>query len=97
MPNTALDSERAQTQSRAAREPIPLTQRFGYSPAEFAAAFGRSATWGYRQIYAGRIKPISGCGRMMITRSEVDRFLARASEYNPESKRSREDQNGGKA
>jgi len=97
VPNTASDSQRAQTQSRAAREQIPLTQRFGYSPAEFAAAFGRSPTWGYRQIYARRIKPISDCGRMMITRSEIDRFLARASEYNPESKRPCKDQNGGKA
>jgi hypothetical protein len=37
--------QRAQTQSRVAREPVPLTERLGYSPAEFAAFFGRSPTW----------------------------------------------------
>jgi hypothetical protein len=78
----------AQTKSRAAREPIPLSQRLGYSPAEFGGLFGRSATWGYRQIYAGRIKLISDCGRMMIPRSEIDRFLARAAEYDPKPKES---------
>ena len=62
---------------------VPLTDRAAYSPAEFAALCGRSATWGYRQIYAGRIKPIADCGRLLIPRSEVDAFLARKVEYNP--------------
>jgi len=53
--------QRAQTQSRAARKPIPLSEPLGYSAAEFATLFGRSSTWAYRQIYAGRIKPISDC------------------------------------
>jgi len=75
--------EQAKTQSRAAREPIPLEQRIALSPAEFAALCGRSSTWAYRLIYAGRIKPISDCGRLLIPRSEVDSFLARKSEYNP--------------
>jgi hypothetical protein len=78
--------QRAQTQSRAAREPIPLRERLGYSPAEFGSLFGRSPTWGYRQIYAGRIKPISDCGRILVPRSEVDSFLARRGEYNPKPK-----------
>jgi helix-turn-helix protein len=72
--------QRTQTQSR---EPISLNERLGYSPAEFAALFGRSPTWGYRQIYAGRIKPISDCGRLLIPRSELDALLARKAEYNP--------------
>src|SRR4029450_5738139 len=78
--------QRAQTQSRAAREPIPLRDLLGYSPAEFGSLFGRSPTWGYRQIYAGRIKPISDCGRILVPRSEVDSFLARRGEYNPKRK-----------
>jgi hypothetical protein len=79
---------RAQTQPRAAREPLPinLNQRLGLSPKEFSEANGKSATWGYRQIYSGKVKVISDCGRMLIPRSEVDRFLARAGEYNPQSK-----------
>jgi Helix-turn-helix domain len=92
-------SQRAQTQSRAAREPQPinLSERLALSPREFAAAVGRSPTYAYRQIYAGRIKPISDAGRLLIPRSEVDRFLARAVEYNPQSKGNSADENGGEA
>jgi hypothetical protein len=82
MTDIADRGQRAQTQSRAAREPIPLSERLGYSPAEFGGLFGRSATWGYRQIYAGRVKPISDCGRILVPRSEVNSFLARRGEYN---------------
>jgi hypothetical protein len=80
------DSQRAQTQSRAARQSIPFSERLGYSPAEFGSLFGRSATWSYRQIYAGRVKPISDCGRILVPRSEVERFLGRADIYNTQSK-----------
>jgi hypothetical protein len=83
MHDKKLLGQRAQTQPRVAREPIPLSQRAAYSPAEFAALFGRSPTWGYRQIYAARIKPIADCGRLLIPREEVDSFLARKAEYNP--------------
>jgi helix-turn-helix protein len=72
------------SQSRAGfLRSVPLSDRAAYSPAEFAALCGRSPTWGYRQIYAGRIRPISDCGRLLIPRSEVDSFLARKVEYNP--------------
>lgn len=81
--------QRAQTQSRVAREPVPLTERLGYSPAEFAAFFGRSPTWGYRQIYAGRVKPIADCGRIIIPRAEIELVLARRREYNPTQARGR--------
>lgn len=82
------DSQRAQTQKRAARERqvINLNERLALSPREFAATMGKSATFGYRAIYRGWIRPISDAGRLMIPRSEVDRFLARAAEYNPQSK-----------
>jgi hypothetical protein len=75
--------QRAQTQSRVARESIPLDERLGYSPAEFASLFGRSPTWAYRQIYAGRVKPIDDCGRIIIPRVEVESVIARRREYNP--------------
>jgi hypothetical protein len=79
----AVHGQGAQTRSRVAREQIPLKERVALSPAEFAALCGRSPTWGYRQIYAARIKPLSDCGRLLIPRSEVDSFLARKAEYNP--------------
>jgi hypothetical protein len=93
-------SQGAQTQSRAARKPqsISLSERLGLSPKEFSEANGKSPTWGYRQIYSGKVKVISDCGRMLIPRSEVDRFLARAAEYNPQSKtKSGAAENGGEA
>jgi len=86
---------RAQRQSRTAREPIDLNQRLGLSPKEFGAANGKSATWGYRQIYSGKVKVISDCGRMLIPRHEVDAFLARAAEYNPKFKAKAGHENGG--
>jgi len=76
-------SQRAQTQARAARSQIPVNDRLGFSPAEFAALNGKSATWGYRKIYRGDVKVIADCGRLLIPRSEIERFLARAAEYNP--------------
>jgi len=84
--NTTCRSQLAQTQSRAACERININQRFSFSPKEFGEANGKSATWAYRQIYAGRIKPISDCGRLIIPRSEVEQFLSRATEYNPKPK-----------
>ena len=83
MQDNTTHGQGARTQSRVAREPIPLTERAAFSAAEFAALFGKSPSWAYRQIYAGRIKPISDCGDLLIPRSEVDSFVARKAEYNP--------------
>lgn len=52
-----------------------------YTPAEFAAVFGKERTWGYRQLYAGKVKAITKLGRTMIPKSEVDRLLAEAGKY----------------
>jgi hypothetical protein len=84
-------SQRAQTQSRGARKPKPinlseLSERLAFSPREAGAAIGKSATYIYRQFYAGRLKPISDCGRLMISRDELQRFLSRGCEYNPQPK-----------
>jgi len=79
-------SQRARTQSRAAHAQIPVNDRLSFSPAEFAALNGKSTTWGYRRIYHGDVKVISTAGRILIPRSEVDRFLARTAEYNPQTK-----------
>ena len=89
--------QRVQTQSRAAREQINVSERLAFSPKEFAAAIGKSPTYAYRQIYAGRLKPISNAGRLLIPRSEVDAFLARAAEYNPKPKAKTGNENGGPA
>jgi hypothetical protein len=83
MNHHTIRGRRAQTQSRVAREPIPLTHRVALSPAEFAALCGRSPTWAYRLIYKGVVKTIADCGRLLIPRSEIESFVARAAEYNP--------------
>jgi glutathione S-transferase len=94
----ASHSQRAQTQPRAARNHdkakrradrikralAECSQRLAFSPFEFGHVLGRSETWAYRQLYAGTVKAISDAGRLLIPRSELDRFLARAAEYNPE-------------
>lgn len=51
------------------------------SPGEFAAIFGKSQTWGYRQLYSGKVKAMTGYGRIMIPASEVDRLLSEAGRY----------------
>jgi hypothetical protein len=59
------------------------TGRAAYSPAEFAAAFGKHATWAYRLLYAGKINAITEFGRILIPYSERDRILSGAQPYNP--------------
>ncbi len=56
--------------------------RVAFTPAEFAAGFGRSETWGYRQLYSGRVKAVQISGRLLIPKSEIDRLLAEAAIYN---------------
>lgn len=57
-------------------------ERVSFSPGEFAALFGKSQTWGYRQIYAQKVSTITEFGRIQIPASEVDRILATAGAYN---------------
>ena len=64
-----------------AKPQLPAHQRVAHSPAEFAGLFGRSETWGYRQLYSGRVKAIRVSGRLLIPRSEVDRLLDEAAVY----------------
>lgn len=62
-------------------------QRVAFSPGEFAVLFGKSQTWGYRQIYAGKVKTITEHGRILIPAKEVERILAAAGIYSGEKKR----------
>ena len=57
------------------------THRVAYSPGEFAELFGKSQTWGYRQIYAGKVKAITEHGRILIPATEVERLLESAGIY----------------
>ena len=75
---------------RIKRALAECAQRLAFTPFEFGHVLGRSETWAYRQLYSGTVKAISDAGRLLIPRSELDRFLARAGEYNPKPKRKSE-------
>lgn len=55
----------------------PLT----YTPAEFAKLFGKSQSWAYRQLYAGKIEGITEYGRVMIPAIEAEKILKKAGRY----------------
>src|SRR5262252_88466 len=102
MKHVVSHSQRAQAQdSRAARDKnkrrvrrlervkralAEAFNRLAFTPFEFGHVLGRSETWAYRRLYSGDVKAISDAGRLLIPRSELDRFLARAAEYNPNPK-----------
>jgi hypothetical protein len=88
--------QRAQTQSRVARGSIPLTERLGYSPAEFAASCGRHPSWAYRLLYGGKVKALTNLGRILIPASELERILAAATLYNPQPRKGSLRQNEGR-
>jgi hypothetical protein len=90
-------SSRAQTQSRAARSPILVSDRLAFSVPEFARLNGKSYTWGYRAVYRGDVKVITSAGRLLVPRSEVEKFLAQAAEYNPQGKPKTQSEEGGQA
>jgi hypothetical protein len=73
-----------ETKRSQKKQPLPFEARIGFSPTEFAGMFGRQAVWGYRQIYAGKVKAIQELGRLIVPKSEIERLLATAAPYNPE-------------
>ena len=56
-------------------------KRVAFSPGEFAKLFGKSQTWGYRQIYAGKVRAITEYGRTFIPAAEVEAILKTAGVY----------------
>ncbi len=80
-------SQRAQTQSRAARESVNLGERLALSVSELAAALGKSPTYVYRAIWASKIRPLSNAGRLLISKEQINAFLARTEEYNPKKRK----------
>jgi hypothetical protein len=73
-------------------ESIP---RAAYSPAEFAAACGRHASWAYRLLYNGKIHAITELGRILIPAAELERVLSLAEPYNPKPKPKAQNQSEG--
>lgn len=64
-----------------------LSHQLALTPTEAAIACSRSPTWGYRKIYDGTFRVINAeDGRLLIPRSEIERYLGGASKYNPQPK-----------
>lgn len=55
-----------------------MPERLAYSPAEFAALFGKDQSWAYRKIKSNQLKAVSSFGNMMVPASEADRILNQA-------------------
>lgn len=83
-PHTNSDT---QAHSPATKSTV-LGERLAFAPGEFAAFFGKSKTWGYRAIYAGKVQVLDNSDRLMIPRSEVEKFLSRTTIYNGRPARS---------
>lgn len=58
-----------------------MSEKRAYTPAEFAALFGRTKTWTYRLHYAGKIKCITDYGKLMVPASEAARIEADTASY----------------
>ena len=66
-----------------------MVEKVAYTPKEFAELFGKSQTWGYRQLYAGKVKAVTTLGRIMIPAAEVERVLGEAELYGRTDKRAK--------
>src|SRR5438093_11708991 len=64
-----------------------VIHQMAFSPAEAGIVCGRSPTWAYRRIYAGKFRLTNDeDGRLQIPRSEIERYLGGAEKYNPAPK-----------
>ena len=64
-----------------------VVHQLAFSPAEAGIICGRSPTWAYRQIYAGKFRVLNAeDGRLQIPRSEIERYLGGAEKYAPQPK-----------
>jgi hypothetical protein len=61
-----------------------VVHQMALTPTEAAIACSRSPTWGYRRIYDGTFRVISSGGRILIPRSEIERYLGGAEKYDPQ-------------
>jgi hypothetical protein len=72
------------------------TVRAALSPREFAASFGKHASWAYRLLYSGKINAITELGRILIPAAELERVLSLAQPYDPKPKSKPQSQSEGR-
>jgi excisionase family DNA binding protein len=61
-----------------------------YTIAQAAQILGVHKVNVYRRIYEGKIKTLSGFPRLMISATELDRFLDRSEVYVPRKRKTKE-------
>jgi excisionase family DNA binding protein len=64
-----------------------LASRRAYTIAEAAGLLGVHKVSVYRRIYSGEIKVLAGFGRLMITETELQKFLGDVKAYVPRRRR----------
>ena len=72
-----------------------LQPRHSFSPAEFANLHGKSKTWAYRLMYAGKLRVIKGAGTIRIPRAEAERFCQNVEVYQGRVVQNGKDKTGG--
>ncbi len=66
---------------------LPLEKQEAFTVGQGARFFGRHPSWLYRRIYLQEVKVLTTGGRLMISRKEIDRLLAKESVYCPRRRR----------
>jgi excisionase family DNA binding protein len=64
-----------------------LANRRAYTIAEAAELLGVHKVSVYRRIYEGKIKILSGFGRLMIPEVELEKFLGKVETYTPHKRK----------
>lgn len=88
--------EKSQMIEKSQMREEPLPDKQAYTVAEAAKLFQPpvSPVTIYRSVYAGNLKVLKGFGRMLIPRSELEKFFGRVVSYEekmlPKRKRRRE-------
>jgi uncharacterized cupin superfamily protein len=78
-------SQRNRVRLQRLRESLgSLVHQMAFTVPQAAVACGRTPTWGYRKVYSGEWRVTNQSGRLLVPRSEVERFLSGAATYNPE-------------
>jgi len=75
MKNTTNTRQSADQNAEIEKAGARANERLAYTPAEFAAMFGKSKTWTYRLLYAGKIRRIKGAPSVLIPHSELQLFV----------------------
>jgi Helix-turn-helix domain len=73
--------------SEKSENPSHVDRQAAFSVPEAAEFFGHHPAWVYRRVYLGQLKVLRDGGRIMITRTEIERMLKRQVVHKPKARR----------